>query len=251
MNFKRRINILWTGGLDSTCRVVELSRYPYIVQPYYLIDPSRRSTKNEMKAMTDIRGLLLQNYQTMCELLPIKYVCISDIPTDEVISNSWQKLHESFGLGIQYDWLARYASYNNIKLEMGLQFSPVGRVARTIESLSSLSNIQEKEYHVLTIDQNHSSQEVIDVFGNFLFPFSLYHKKKYDEMLMIREWTGNDDIVKRTWFCHHPVFGLPCGHCHPCQDVRKEGMSWRLSYIGYILGCFRLILFKISGLFRK
>lgn len=38
----RIINILWTGGLDSTCRVAQLSQMGnIIIQPYYIIDPCR------------------------------------------------------------------------------------------------------------------------------------------------------------------------------------------------------------------
>ena len=30
---KKIVNVLWTGGLDSTCRIVELTQYDIIVQP--------------------------------------------------------------------------------------------------------------------------------------------------------------------------------------------------------------------------
>lgn len=37
----RIVNILWTGGLDSSFRVIELSQMEVIIQPYYIIDPVR------------------------------------------------------------------------------------------------------------------------------------------------------------------------------------------------------------------
>ena len=40
---KTTVNVLWTGGFDSTYRIVELSRLNVVVQPYYLLDEKRRS----------------------------------------------------------------------------------------------------------------------------------------------------------------------------------------------------------------
>ncbi len=49
------VHILWTGGLDSTCRVIELSRMEGItIQPYYLLDPRRHSTRQEIRAISRI-----------------------------------------------------------------------------------------------------------------------------------------------------------------------------------------------------
>ena len=49
---KQTINVLWTGGLDSTCRVAQLSQMDNItIQPYYIVDPGRKSVEYELKAM--------------------------------------------------------------------------------------------------------------------------------------------------------------------------------------------------------
>jgi len=55
------VNLLWTGGWDSTFRLlylvfVEKRR----VQPYYIVDTERRSTLNELKTMHLIREKRLQ-----------------------------------------------------------------------------------------------------------------------------------------------------------------------------------------------
>ena len=244
---KKQVNILWTGGLDSTCRMVELSRFPYIIQPYYIMDPSRQSTKYEMSAMTGIRELLISDERTKSDIKPTIFVNIHDITKDDEITESRYRLHNRYGLGIQYEWLARYAKQSQIKLELGLQFSPTGRILKCIEENSKFLETKDHQYHVLMIDTDHSAKDVVNVFENFLFPASLYHKTKNEEVMMIRELMGNDEILKRTWFCHQPIFGLSCGHCHPCKDVIHEGMTWRISKIGYILGGCRKILIKMRS----
>lgn len=42
------ISILWTGGWDSTYRVVELSRQKVTIQPIYILDPKRESANYEL-----------------------------------------------------------------------------------------------------------------------------------------------------------------------------------------------------------
>ena len=233
---KRLVNLLWTGGLDSTCRLVELSRFPYVIQPYYLIDPGRRSVKNEIAAMDKIRTAIVLSKKTECDLRLTKFVRISDIPEDNEITESWRRLHATYGIGSQYDWLARCAKEYEILLEIGLQFSHYGNIVRCIEENSKFLHVDDDSYHALMIDPDHSLLDVQNVFGRFVFPLSIYHKSKQDEVLMMRKLTGDDSITLKTWFCHHPILGLPCGHCHPCLDVIHEGMSWRIPRLGYFLG---------------
>lgn len=48
------IKILWTGGWDSTFRIVELSRKEVTICPLYVIDNDRKSKNFEIKAMNKI-----------------------------------------------------------------------------------------------------------------------------------------------------------------------------------------------------
>jgi 7-cyano-7-deazaguanine synthase len=50
---------------------------------------------------------------------------------------------------------------------------------------------------------------------------------------------GLSEIIRKTHFCHHPVFGLTCGQCNPCKDALNEGMEWRVSKLGMFLGLTR------------
>lgn len=45
------VYILWTGGWDSTFRVVELSLKNQTIQPLYCVDKNRKSIDKEIEAM--------------------------------------------------------------------------------------------------------------------------------------------------------------------------------------------------------
>ena len=83
---KRTINLLWTGGLDSTCRVAELSLHDVIVQPYYIIDKKRNSTKYELRAISRITDMVRKKPTTKCELRDVIIVNIDSIPPMEDIT---------------------------------------------------------------------------------------------------------------------------------------------------------------------
>lgn len=55
------VNLLWTGGWDSTFRLLELLEHTgQTIQPHYIVDPGRPSFKLEMKQMAEIRGKLVR-----------------------------------------------------------------------------------------------------------------------------------------------------------------------------------------------
>jgi len=68
---KALVKVLWTGGFDSTYRMVELSRHDVIVQPYYLSDKIRRSKNLELRAMSEISEDIENDPGTRCRILPL------------------------------------------------------------------------------------------------------------------------------------------------------------------------------------
>ena len=71
---KKIVEILWTGGWDSTFRIVELSRMDgVVIQPIYVEDKKRGSVPYELKAMDDIVSLLKEKSETKADFLPILY----------------------------------------------------------------------------------------------------------------------------------------------------------------------------------
>lgn len=225
------VNVLWTGGLDSTARIVELSRKPLTIQPYYIVDNHRVSTKKEVEAMKNIKETLLADKLTKAEIRPVISIMVSEITPDKAITNAWTALNKRYKVGSQYDFLARYAKQNNIILEVGIEKGD-GRAQTAIHNESKMIKFHDESGINYRIEEESSSSDTNELFKYFTFP--LWEKDKHAEVRMMEE-LGAADIVGMTWFCHSPLFGGPCGHCNPCKDARHYGFSWRLSTTRYLL----------------
>lgn len=241
------INILWTGGLDSTFRLVELSRENVEIQPFYIVDPIRKSIPQEKKAMDRIYILIKNKPQTKATLRDIRFIELNTIESNNEITNSWKRFSDSHKLGSQYDFIARFALQNKLILEVGLENSDRSKAATT---LKQYGNLQQDHYidnsneweQIYKISDDCSSKECKNVFERLRFPKHLFSIEKVEEIELLKKW-GCEDIMRNTWFCHRPVFGLPCGRCNPCKDALNEGLSWRVPMTGRILGTVRYYIY--------
>jgi len=111
-----KINLFWTGGWDSTYRLLEiLLKEMKFVQSYYIIDPNRPSHEIEMNRMDKTRKLIYRKYQsTRAQLLPTINIQLSDVQDDAVIEKAFNEASEKQHLGNQYDWLARFCKQFHI-----------------------------------------------------------------------------------------------------------------------------------------
>ena len=242
---KRIVNIFWTGGLDSTYRVVELSRQECVIQPHYITLTGRGTVKNELKAISDITAILNSDKMTKAKILPVTIFPTGELEEYADIQSAWELLHETkYFNSTQYSLLARYARQKKLKLEMGIQFSENGSVAEVVNE-SYLVDCPDHD-DVMMIDPVKGTQEwaSFTLFQDFLFPKSLYHKTKKEEIEELKS-LGYGKVLKKVWTCFHPVFGMPCGHCFPCRSAMKEGAGMMVPRVGYILGGLRLYCGKI------
>lgn len=215
-------HILWTGGWDSTFRIVSLAKKDVIVQPYYLSD-NRRSEFHELNAIKVITDELKKMDSTKCVFRPLKTMDVKDIPEDKEITDSYKKLREKMFMGSQYDWLARFAEVNK-----GLELC-IHKDDKALEIIMTLGNakkVQDEVGAYYLLDDTRSPIELIKVFGNFHFP--ILDMSKLD-MKKIAEELGYQSIMSNTWFCHSPINNEPCGVCNPCKYTIEEGMEYRFS----------------------
>ena len=234
----RIVHIFWTGGLDSTYRVVQLSRQECVIQPHYILT-SRRTVENELKAISDITTILNSDKRTIAEIRPVETFSKYDLEVYPDIQSAWDLLHEIKDFkSQQYPLLTRYARQKKLKLEMGIQFSENGSVVKVVDE-SFLMDCPDNEDEMM-IDPVKGSQEWASytLFKDFLFPKSLYHKTKVEEIEELKRM-GYDEVLKKVWTCFYPVFGMPCGHCFACQSAMKEGAGEMIPTVGYILGGIR------------
>lgn len=236
-----KINVFWTGGLDSTYRICELSRMEVEIQPYYLKMPNRPSTNEELKAIDVISKNIYARTDTKAILNPIIVIDTKDlvIEKEQWMSYNWIKEHNVVEWGlkrfpIQYLYCAAFCKQANIFIEIAMEFEPHSRI---VQILHNYGNMQVVNYnglsykYLLPPSQKTGKQthpHLFNILGRFRFPLPLGAMSKLEERDQLVQW-GMDDIILETWFCHHPINGEACGFCSPCRQVVIAGMEYRLS----------------------
>lgn len=199
-------HLLWTGGWDSTYRLLYLLREGRQVQPHYIIDPLRASSGHELRAMDAISERIhKENAKLPGTLLPTEISEKASSVQNSEILDAYNAIIKNMYIGDQYMWLADYCETQGIEgMELGIESIPGTNVTKAINS---------GEYPYSTI------------FGKFWFPILSTSK------LAMKEWAesnGTLPIMELTWFCHRPTAGAnPCGRCVPCEVAIEEGMGYR------------------------
>lgn len=218
-------HVLWTGGWDSTFRILDLVlNHSRTVQPHYLISPGRPSAETEMNAMARMRERIEERMPRGAALLPTQFINEPDIADDPEITAAWKRLTQRHPLGVQYEVIARYATMQDLT---GLELSV---------------HVDDRAYlfldgYIETIDDAGTPNYVLRnapeepdinlVFGRLRFP--ILHISKLD-MQNAADNAGFRDIMEMTWFCHTPRHNKPCGMCYPCRFAMQEGMARRLPF---------------------
>ena len=222
MEQKKEIEVLWTGGFDSSFRVCQLSRMDVIITPYYLCN-NRPSEPNELNAMNTIRTKLLNDPRTKATINPLVYVPVESRKTNEAVSDAYRRLRQVEYMGTQYEFLGVFALDHE---EIELMVTGGGRIKTIIEKHGALKEVKDEYGDYYIVDKENSEPDICELFGHYHFPVMAYTKpemkKKYIEM-------GLEDIINDTWFCFVPINGKPCGICNPCRCTIEEGMIERFS----------------------
>lgn len=221
MKYKEYVELLWTGGWDSTYRLVELSFKEVTVQPIYIAD-SRDSEGYELSAMDSVTELLNNKEMTKAEILPYKIINRNEIVNSDAVKKAYCRIAKETNLGSQYEFLASYA-LQNPGLEIGIEANTSDNsfAIKAINSFGKLKRIND----TFVLDENYSSEDLMLVLGNFSYP--IIELKETDMVENINKW-GYQDVMQKIWFCHHPINGNPCGICHPCTMKMGSGMSFLL-----------------------
>ena len=221
------VKIFWSGGFDSSFRMVQLSRQKVAIQPCYVC-VGRRSEQRELHAIASIREDIEKNPETKCTILPLVKKRLEDIPPDREITEAYKRLAQQYHIAYQYDWLARFCKAENIfEIELSVDKDDRG-LSAFLEACGKLTAINEGCISYYVIDNAGSSQDLSLVFGRFRFPIPLYDTTKKQLVELYKEY-GYGHVINRTWFCHCPIKGEPCGTCGPCRIAMEAGMQFRFS----------------------
>ncbi|WP_019627637.1 7-cyano-7-deazaguanine synthase [Thioalkalivibrio sp. AKL10] len=214
-------HVLWTGGFDSTFRVCQiLATSKDTLQPHYLVDETRQSTGEEIRAMSAIRTTVEELWSgASCRLLPTKYTSARGNPIPNDIRQAFNTVYSQKDIGTQYPWLTRYARSLGLPLELGIQGG--GRLEKTLGPYvwdGELAGSGDTEFE----------EALLKLFEPFRFPIMDLSKT---DMIRIADEQGFRPIMEQTWFCHQPKTGKPCGRCAPCKYAIEQGMGWRIPFL--------------------
>lgn len=220
------VHLLWTGGWDSTFRLLQiLIDENQLVQTHYIIDQRRVSHTKEMETQAEIRKWITEHYPHTEKLfLPTIFSILEDIQPDQKITDAYQNIIKRRHLGDQYEWLARYCKQNGIQ-EMELS------IEKFVDSRYTTDFVQ--FIYPDSRDSFSHEPDYEDLKENFEILFKTHslpirHLTKSD-MLAISKQSGWFPVMEMTWFCFYPVNNrTPCGMCKPCSLLIRDNFSWRI-----------------------
>lgn len=216
--------VFWTGGWDSTFRIIQLSRTDNItIQPVYISGDNRPSEQIELQQMGTISNLLKQKPSSVAPILPIKVVDKKDILPNPDITQAFHTIRKTIPLGSQYEFLARYAAENPM-VEIGPE-CPDGEFSGIVEAINTYGGLVAYN-DSWQLDREHATEECKLLFGNFSYPIIKLTERAM--LAYVKEWEY-EDIMKHIWFCHNPINGKACGLCRPCEQKMDEHMEFLLA----------------------
>lgn len=210
--------LFWTGGVDSTYRLIELVLDGHTVQPIYISDKIdiRRNSEQELKTMEKLIKVI-NDFTTAGKVLPLKN--IKTVPE----SNKITELASIIGygpsykkrMGSQYEALCRFADSFPHPIEIGIEIG--GRAEKLLRNRVSGAGGDCK------IDANKIKDfPELKIYSNMRFP--LIHLTKRN-IYNKAQSMGVIKILKDTFTCWYPKAGMThCGRCEMCRARRKMGL---------------------------
>lgn len=231
--------ILWTGGWDSTFRLLQLVLIEKIdVQPIYIKDTDRKSNNKELEAIDKILKALFKPFpEAQKRISPLIIIDKNEILIDQQLEESYNKISKTQKIGTQYLWIASFCKQNNINsIELSIEKD---------NRINSFYNFIVPFFNKHLNNPNlHLEEEVNNLFH--YFGFNLFEVTKID-ILKISKENGWMEIMNLTWFCHRPKNDKPCGKCKPCLTAFTEGLNFRIPINRRIHSYIKLFKNKIKS----
>ena len=225
------VNIFWTGGFDSTFRVLDLLiAEKRKIQPFFIVR-AQKSVGYEINAMIDIRRSLFRKFpETKDLLMPTKYIDILEINEDPKISDAYEMIKRECHIAKQFEFLACFCSNWGIN-DMELSIEEDGNQESRVFSFISAAVTKSSEGQI-SLNRNSCNtlfeKKIFDLFEYYGFP--VIHTSRVD-MIRIAKEQDYEDLLAMTWSCATPFRGKPCGFCNPCLHTIKTHIPNKIPLI--------------------
>jgi len=221
MHSDNPISIFWTGGWDSTFRVLyQVIIKKETIQPYYIKGLGRASQSLEISTMESIKRALYNQFPDTKGLIKdTEFIRSDNIPVTKSIKNSFMVIQKKYNLGNQYYFMAEFAKK-----------SAISNIEVCIQGELTISKYISEE-DPIHIDPQYTETDFYNIFGSFAFPILNMSKL---EMKRIATKHNFIDLLNKSWFCHYPINANPCGVCLPCMIVMEEKLYSRMPLISKI-----------------
>lgn len=224
------VNLLWTGGWDSTFRLLQLVLEEKTrVQTHYVLD-ERSSLQEELEAMRRIRHAVLDRDEGNRLLFPPTLMYdYGQFSRSPFIQKIYKQATERMTIAPQYLRLANVAEQIGwYDMEMCLVRGESTTLKR--ELFVSVPECNEDPEPTL------SGSDVASLFRYASFPLLGWSKV---DIVNAAEEAGHLDILQEAWFCFSPVAGRACGYCRPCRIAAESGRPVQFSRIGTVRHYYR------------
>lgn len=198
--------VLWTGGWDSTYRVLDLTFNHHVtVRPLYIMDPNRPSVSIEQETMLAIADEVNSRLGKTA-ILSVEVANRENVEILDGLESEIDLIKRDYKIGDQYLWIGSYC------------------LSEGLADVDLCIHSDDKAY--LPIRDYNNKGIPLSLFSMYNLPLIDETKKGMEQKA---RKSGFGDILEKSWFCHNPTpRGRPCGQCGPCRWTVKEGLGRRL-----------------------
>lgn len=216
---------LWTGGFDSSYRVLQRAIVEKrTVSPLYIVNRTRDSAPMEIQAMYGIlRELEVSDPDAHARIEPLRFIDERAIPRDPEVTSAWEQCRLVFPIGPQYEWIARLARAADMNM-LELSIHGTGRLQSLFNNHVQPVIGGDGQTRYLLVEE--APAYLRHVFERVAFPLWPSTKPEDHEDAHKRAFGWIMD--RRCWFCSIPRGGHPCGACVPCRQMIEGGFADRV-----------------------
>lgn len=229
--------VFWTGGWDSTYRVLELAlSLRKTVQPAYLHDATRRCARHELHAIHSILERLSATHpDARARIRPLQTIPMTwHLVPDDPFTRDIATIRQHADIGSQYAYIARELHRAGLDaVEMCIHVGPLSGPRSRFGALfqNRLEPVFEHGLRRWRVAGPPDHDPLARLFGRLRFP--LHDTTKLQTRERARA-LGFEPLLHLTWFCHHPRRNRPCGVCNPCRIAIEDGFGWRIGPVGLL-----------------